>query len=285
MTDYSHLKKIGKFCGTLKAAKELQIARQAARKTNDPLEDTIYGRLAKARKAIPLGSTSTSEVEALVYHDNPRKKNWRETKSEVSQNGPYCREINCGRYSSRCTYTHWEYQPAVGCYGIPCRARLLFSYAGKKTILMAPVGYKWATDANGILLVSNDGKKDYHPDSDDLRNYRKAALRDKALKNHETRQQLKKQAKEDAAAVRLAEKEGAMTCLADSIKAGNCKAGTINFATRHNLNPADHIKPTELLKIANGQAHRVRLAVAISLRRHRREMTQGFCLLDEHTAQ
>ena len=142
--------------------------------------------------------------------------------------------------------------------------------------------YSWKKDANGIHIISTDGKKDYHPDSDDLRNYSKSDIRAKALNNYKIRKEELKQQKRNLLLIKKAEKEGAMICLKDSIRSGNCQVGTINFANRHNLNPQKHYPPTQLLKIANGQADRVAIAVAVGLRRHYREMRQGFCEIANH---
>lgn len=284
MKNYSAIKQAGKLQGTIIAAKEKATTRATNRTYTDPLTIPLRFRLDAIRRIIPLGSATAQEVWAQVHKTHPHRKNWRSETAEKSAAAPYCREINLGRYSSRCTYTHYEYQPTVGCYGLASGSRLVFSYAGGKKMLPAPQGYRWTTDRNGIALVSLDGKKDYHPDSDDLRFYSPAAIRSKLLALYRQRQEQAKKEKDDLAAVRRAEREGAAICVADSVRAGNCKAGTVNFANRHGLNPASHYRPTELLKIANGDAHRVRLAVAVGLRRHRHEMSQGFCTLAEHKA-
>jgi len=244
---------------------------------------------------IPLDATTAGEVRAEVKAQFPRRQNWEATDAAIGEFGPICREINNGKYSSKCTYTHWTYCPVVGCWGFIKGSVLEFHFAGKITVLEPPAGYKWAKDKNGIHIISTDGRKDYHPYSDDLRTYSKAAIRSRAINNYTTRKagvaEAKKaakataeQKKKESAIIRKAEIEGARICLADSLRAGNCKAGTENFAKRHNLNPAKHYRPTELLKIANGDANRVAIAVAVGLKRHRTEMSQGFCEIVNHVA-
>ena len=66
-----------------------------------------------------------------------------------------------------------------------------------------------------------------------------------------------------------------LSSLADSLAAGNCQAGSEQFARRHGLNPTRWYKPNELLAVANGDAQRVRLAVLAAVRRHDRLAEAG----------
>jgi len=172
----------------------------------------------------------------------------------------------------------------VTCYGIDRgKLGLEFHWMATVSMLQPPKGYRWDRDRNGMRLVSlTIADKDYHPNSDDLRDYSKRAILAVINERYAARQNAKRAAVADAKAVRKAEKEGAMICLRDSLKAGNCEAGTRAFAGRHGLDPRRHYSPTELLKIANGDSHRVRLAVAVGLRRHRQEMGRGYALLADH---
>jgi hypothetical protein len=71
-------------------------------------------------------------------------------------------------------------------------------------------------------------------------------------------------------------------CYADSIKAGNCPAGTEKFGEQHGLDRKRHYTAKELLEISNGSTRFVRAAVLTALRRERREMAQGFSVLADH---
>jgi hypothetical protein len=84
-------------------------------------------------------------------------------------------------------------------------------------------------------------------------------------------------------AAEIAQNEGVFVCLADSIRAGNCKIGTLNFAERHRLDTSRHYTAIELLAQANGDAGRVRLAITAARFRHNQEMDRGYCDLSEHT--
>ena len=95
----------------------------------------------------------------------------------------------------------------------------------------------------------------------------------------ETRQRMAAERAVEAAAV-----AGVYVCLADSIRAGNCRQGTLNFGQRHGLDPARHYSAPDLLAMANGDASRVRVAVTAARLRHEREMTAGVCELADHRA-
>jgi hypothetical protein len=86
----------------------------------------------------------------------------------------------------------------------------------------------------------------------------------------------------DAAAVKRAEEIGVMVCLADSVRAGNCRAGSENFARNHGLDPSKHYTPAEVLAVANGQTRFVALACTAALRRTIRELDRGYSDLAEH---
>jgi Arc/MetJ-type ribon-helix-helix transcriptional regulator len=88
--------------------------------------------------------------------------------------------------------------------------------------------------------------------------------------------------KEACARIRRAEKEGCLVCLADSLKAGNCRGGSESWARRHGIDPMAHTLPSVLLAKANGEYRRVSLVVTVALRRHEREMRQGYADLSEH---
>lgn len=85
-----------------------------------------------------------------------------------------------------------------------------------------------------------------------------------------------------AATVDRGEAAGVYVCAADSVRAGNCRAGTESFATRHGLDTRRHYMAGELAALANGDAYRVRGAIIAALRRHRTEMTRGYAMLSEH---
>lgn len=237
------------------------------------------------KTTIPLGRVSSAEVREGEYRQYPRRKNWNAPEpSTIDDRYSWSLKENMGRYSSRCTFTRWEYTPKVTCYAVILEERKLeFHWTDQVFLLTSPRGYRWDKDESGIRLVSLSVlDKDYHPNSDDLLFYKRSEMSATINRLYSQRLEVKRKAREDKARVRRAEKEGAMICLRDSLKAGNCEVGTLSFAKRHGLDPKRHYLPTTLLKIANGDTHRVQLAVVIGLRRHRKEMQQGFALLEDH---
>jgi hypothetical protein len=150
----------------------------------------------------------------------------------------------------------------------------------------APAGCRWDFDANGLRLVC--GPDDYHPTSAELRRGTDRMLaqlranadtrRRLAAENAETRRRLAAER-----AVERAEAAGVWVCLADSLRAGNCRAGSETWAARHGLDVRRHVEAGILFDHANGDWARVRLAIRAALTRHARELAQGFAVLAEHT--
>jgi hypothetical protein len=238
-------------------------------------------------RTIPLGSHGANGIPACT--DN-RKRNWQSPLASVLRS--YIQTKDCGRYSSRCTYTKYEYTARVESWGIVIGEHLHYridTAAGLKVeTAKAPRGFRWDTDKNGIRFVSRtDARCDYHSTADDLLSG--VDLRDMARKNLATRKaneaqirQQKQDGKRALELIRKAEKEGATVCVKDSVRAGNCLAGTVTWATRHNLDPNGHYAPSQLSAIANGDGKKVALVIATAIRRHRVEMERGYAELADH---
>jgi hypothetical protein len=80
------------------------------------------------------------------------------------------------------------------------------------------------------------------------------------------------------------EAAGVAVCLADSLRAGNCRPGSESFARQHGLDSRAHYSAAELLAVANGSTRFVRAAVVSAIRRERKELAAGVCLLADHRA-
>jgi hypothetical protein len=148
-------------------------------------------------------------------------------------------------------------------------------------VIPAPSGTVWDIDANGLRLVGEKRRQDdYHPDADDLLQGPKDLLK-KMQANRALR--LANEANADAESAEFA---GVHVCLADSLRAGNCRAGSIEFARRLGLDVNGHYRAADLLAITLAQApdsiQRLRLALRAAFNRHQHEMQQGFALLSEH---
>lgn len=223
-----------------------------------------------------------------------KKRNWR---YPISTFTPSCiRTHNEGRYSSRCRYTRWTYTPEIESWGtITTPSSLYVSIDTHDGLfqedVQAPRGWHWALDADGIALVSNtDARVNYHPVSTDFLVDRPSfAMARTARENAKKRRALARVARKDQAdarafarLVRDAERQGCRVCPKDSMVAGNCHAGTMAWADRHSIH-ADHAMPTAVLSADPGN-DRVKIALLMAIRRHHREMAQGFSVLADHTA-
>lgn len=172
---------------------------------------------------------------------------------------------------------HDNYVRSLALVVNPSTVDYVFHETRQRVIL--PDGYAWDIDANGLRAVdANSRRDDYHPSAAELlRKDAAAFIVGKINGNRETRQRMTAQVAVEAAAV-----QGVYVCLADSIRAGNCRAGTLSFGERHGLDPARHYSAPDLLAIANGDASRVRLAVTAARLRHEKEMQAGVCELSAH---
>ena len=142
----------------------------------------------------------------------------------------------------------------------------------------APAGCRWDIDANGARIVR--GRDDYHPQAHELwdAHYNGSDGLMRALdRNAEAR----RKAEAEQAAL-LADAEGVWVCLGDSLRGGNCEAGTLAWASRHGLARGRHYPAAELAGMVGDDAGRVRLAVSAAVRRHRAEMERGWADLAEH---
>ena len=130
-------------------------------------------------------------------------------------------------------------------------------------------------DANGLRLVI--GPDDYHPSEYELRKWDVAGWVAKIQANAATRKRLAAEREAESADI-----AGVWVCLADSLRAGNCRAGTEQFAIRHGLDLRRHYRASQILAQANGDEGRVRLAIKAACIRTHIECERGYSLLSEH---
>lgn len=151
-----------------------------------------------------------------------------------------------------------------------------FAFHVTEVSVTLPGGCRWDVDANGLRAMC--GPDDYHPTAPELlaKNCAETIV-GKIRKNAEIRAKI--------AAEKLAEAadmEGVYVCIADSLRAGNCLSGTQNFAARHNIDCRRHYPALEILRQANGDESRVRLAIRAAISRTREENERGYANLAEH---
>lgn len=175
--------------------------------------------------------------------------------------------------------THDNYVRSFGLIVSPTRLEAIFHT--RAVTVELPDGFIWDRDDNGLRAVCADSRRDdCHPSAADLlRKDAAAHLVATIAANRQRREAMASQAAVEAATV-----AGVYVCLADSLRAGNCKAGTLSFAERHHLDAKRHYSAPELLAMANGDGNRVRLAVTAARLRHEREEKAGVCVLAEHRA-
>jgi hypothetical protein len=195
-------------------------------------------------------------------------------------------KISNGRYSGRCKYIHYTYQRLIESWGVVTRGTLyakIDTDNGLRSIMLRPWrGWHWETDANGVKLVDSNGRRDYHPTAIELLACSMSQFAAKARENHALRVKQQRESKLELRLVRKAEREGCRVCVKDSLRAGNCYAGTASWAVRHGLDTQQHYKPTQVLALANGDTSRVNIVIGVALRRHRQELRQGFCNITDH---
>lgn len=295
---YQALRAVGKLTGTIDAAMKLAERRRAV---GAPSTDSKQWREALRRKyltPISLGRADMLSAHDIASNLRPRVRRLGDYIESRSATSPVSvRDKDEGRYSSRCTWRKISHQIIVRSYGYVVSGGMVLKWhilddRGETKSLH---GYRWGRDKNGIKLFSvANSIDDFHPTTEDVRLGAKHCIA-KLKENATTRRKFAKQIKsnerkskakikQEMAIIRRAEREGLAVCVTDSIKAGNCLAGTLNWAARHGLQPGKHYRPSEVLKKANGDRHRVALVVAYAMRRHQLEMSRGYAELADHIA-
>lgn len=213
----------------------------------------------------------------------------RKMGAEINMSGKNAKIIPCRKESHRhheSGVTHWRngrprsYDRAVNDNYVRSLALIVspqrIEYVLHTTHIMVelPKPYHWDTDQHGLKVVR--GKDDYHPHACDLLDGAKHLV--PALdRNRERRREA-----ERLQAVRAAELEGVYVCVSDSVKAGNCQVGTLNYARQHHLDTHMHYAAGALLKMSNGDEWAVERAIKVAAKRHHRECGAGVCHLSDH---
>lgn len=264
---------------------------------------------------IPLGFTGVNNDIPEAILPSGRKKNLN---NPVSCFGP-SRMItsDLGKYSRRCTYRKYSYTQHIESWGYVPSPKAVYVYIHHakgilKRLIYAPKGYHWENNRYGIALVSNTRKgHDYHPSADDFiqhfvnpyqtlifdkptpksvaRKIDRAGIQylvNKIKENARFRASLKRKDQEEKKQLALAIREGCKVCILDSLKAGNCHAGTMRFAANHKIDSTKHYSPKTLWELApklwSEDKKRLKLVFMAAVRRHRAEMSRGFSYLSDH---
>jgi hypothetical protein len=144
-----------------------------------------------------------------------------------------------------------------------------------------PEGYVWST-VGGLGLKVVNGDDDLHVDAGALlREDPLASILSDFQLNAENRRYTERRRREELES-EVKDSEGVYVCLCDSIRAGNCSAGSRAFARLHGIGERQHVHAPELLTMANGDIGRVRLAVTRAKARQRQELESGYSELCDH---
>ena len=222
---------------------------------------------------VPLSDGDRALALDLAKISYPRRRNWDPPEPGDRTS---VRDINNGRYSSRYTYTRWTYLPILKSFALISRwggGAILYRHHNGSFFVPAPRGWYWNADENGLRLVSRSSPKaDFHPDSEDLRKGARHLLHRAVVLRAQRRAEAAKARREKLFLLRHS--KGVRVGLQDSLTAGNCPAGSLEFARRHGLDPKGYYAPAKLLQM-DPNNERVKLVIAVAARRHAHYVTAG----------
>jgi hypothetical protein len=276
LATYQRLKADRKLLGTIKAALAKRQQRDELKQFRDPLTTTLATRRSSNTNTIPLGnSTEINAIEQRVRAEWPRLRAWDGIEATYQQTRKITRTTYPykGNHRNHAKNTNTV---AIQSYGVACGRVLFFHFEGTQQTIKAPRGYRWSIDQNGIKLVDRFGN-DHHPLASELLQGTKFIVG--ILKqNLATRKLQQADQKKQLRFLRSAVRQGAAVIPTDSVRAGNCRAGTLNWLQRNNLTTQKWLPVTDLQQQA-AQDRRVVLVVAAALRRHRADIARGYCQL------
>lgn len=150
---------------------------------------------------------------------------------------------------------------------------LLFRHHTGSFFIPAPRGWRWERDQNGLRMVScSSPKDDFHPESEDLLKGTKHLLHRAVVLRKQRRLEAAKSRKEKQ--FLLKHSSSVRVGFQDSLDAGNCRAGSLEFAKRHGLDPEAYYAPAKLLHLEPNN-ERIKLAIVAATRRHVRFVAAG----------
>lgn len=285
MNKYQKLRLQGKLFGTIKRAVALREKRDSlkSKKVMD-----LAGRFNRIVELIPLGCYRSNSVDK-IHEAHPRKQNWTSPKASF-KTGLIINDL--GKYSNRCKYTHYTYTPGIESFGRILNEKLFYHLDSKRYILKAPKGWKWSTDSNGIkLLKTKNSQIEYHPtafelvERNNLRNicnkakelYQQRKQAEKKLRLQRLTEEKNK--KEFDKRIKTAIKSDCYVLLNDSLKSGNCLAGTQNWLTSHKLGVLNYVRLKDIISYIDES--RVKLVILYAIKRHNESLKVGYSKLKD----
>lgn len=232
LTDFRRLGKKRLNGRTPEEAKRIHDARKSViNKENISLQNWL--RQSNRLKRDDVVLITLSELSIPKPKKYPRVKRWRATIPTYSQTRELC--YDCGKYSSRCSYTKYDYQHEVECFAVLIGNNCYYRINGRGGFLFAPKGWKFSskpipgTSKNRLAIVNRRGDE-YHPDSAEIESGMTGrSMASIARKNAEKRRAIKRESEKNKKDF-LANIKCVGVTIRDSMRAGNCAAGTLEFA-------------------------------------------------------
>lgn len=224
---------------------------------------------------IPLSIDHISVARNRAHSAYRRKQNW--LSPEPSVNLVLMTETPINYQGKFKRFTGSEYTPKLQSCGriSPDRSVLGALIDAQQYALIAPRGYFWDIDQNGIRIVRSRDGADYHPDSSDVVAGIKRCQH-RLISLAETRRkkavEVKAQARVTKSYDLILRKIGIVCTFKDSIRAGNCRAGTEAYCIRHGI-PLQACIPADKLP---RDSERVERVIAEAKRRTIIELQRGY---------
>jgi hypothetical protein len=248
---------------------------------------------------IQIGTQLSSYISKIYDH---KKKNYTNIQSCFKPS--HLKTNSHGRYSSRCKYERFSYTPMIQSFGyLINKSTMYFKTDTDQGIISrtikAPRGFHFAIDHLGFKIQSNSIKSmDYHFTALDLlpyainkNDYKSGQLMVSIAKdNYKARKQVDLKSdlfspdpKKVNKVIKEAERLQVQISIVDSIRAGNCLAGTQVWAMRNHLSTSSHYQIQSITdKLDDENANRVKLVILSAIERTKQEIARGYSLLQDH---
>lgn len=276
---YSALRRAGRLSGSISSC----VARWSERDTRRKRSDGVYGRV--GIRHIPLGEVTSREAMERARAEYPRRKRWSGTQASRTSGI----RVDTGRYSSRCTWTKNDYVVCVESWGACTPHHMLCVVDGRRYRYAAPRGWRFGLDRLGLFVErskSTSHLRRYHFDSDEAIDFRRLM---ESARAHDATQVIAERAKRQEAKLRKRDLErlkavGVWVCFADSIRSGNCAAGTRSFARIAGLDTKQYYPVEVLRKLMSGgrfgsHVDQIQRAIVQAESRTLADLNRGYCSL------
>jgi hypothetical protein len=233
-------------------------------------------------RIIQLSTAHAQVISQKAKGLRPRVNRWTSAQADTTSETVSVKELNLGKYSSKCRFVKIDYSPRIKSCGYLEDGCLVYWFGKIQSRMYAPMGWIFGEDKNGLFLERVKNKRveyRYHFTSGDLSN--KTSLRSAAI-SHEKKQREVKKNTISAATIkkyeRIAKKVGIMVTFRDSLNSGNCPAGTKSWIDNKGLS-AKMAYPLEVVKrIGNGDKL-VERACEQALKRSIEDIRRGYCVI------